>query len=142
MEYTIGVVLALAVIGIMNWVGIGRDRSFYATIMIVIAHYYVLYAVMGGSGQAIVLESLIGLGFSIAAIIGFRTNLWLVVAAMIGHGLFDFVHHQFIENAGVPDYWPGFCLAFDIVAGGILALLLSSRHSFSVRARGPDQHAG
>jgi hypothetical protein len=32
------------------------------------------------------------------AIVGFKTNLWWVAAAIGGHGLFDFVHHWLIES--------------------------------------------
>lgn len=142
MEYTIGLLLSVGVIGTASVVGLGRDRSFYSTIMIVIASYYVLFAVMGGSGDTVILESLIAGGFLIAAITGFRTNLWVVVAALVGHGLFDAVHHQFIANPGVPQWWPGFCLAFDVAAGGFLAFLLLTRYRFSVHARSPDRHAG
>jgi hypothetical protein len=60
-------------------------------------------------------------GFLLVAILGFRRNFWIVVAALGAHGAFDFVHHWFIDNAGVPRWWPGFCLAFD----AILALYLS-----------------
>lgn len=142
MEYTIGLVLALAAIGMATVVGLGRDRSFYSTIMIVIAAYYVLFATMGGSGRTVVLESVIAVGFLIAAIIGFRTNLWVVVAALVGHGLLDAVHHQFIANPGVPPWWPGFCMAFDVAAGGLLACLLVTRNRFSVHARRHERHAG
>jgi hypothetical protein len=141
MEYTIGLVLSVAGIGMAVIAGLGRDRSFYSTIMIVIASYYVLFAAMGGSGRTVILESLIAVGFLTVAIIGFKTNLWIVVAALVGHGLFDSVHHQFIANPGVPKWWPGFCLAFDVAAGVILAILLSSRHRFSVGAHGLNRQA-
>ncbi len=141
MEYTIGLVLALAVIAMATVVGFGRDRSFYSTIMIVVASYYVLFATMGGSGRTVVLESVIAVGFLIAAIIGFRTNLWVVVTALVGHGLLDAVHHRFIANPGVPPWWPGFCMAFDVAAGGLLAWLLLTRHRFSVHARPQDRRA-
>lgn len=42
-----------------------------------------------------------------------------------GHGVFDFSHHLFIKNPGVPVWWPGFCLSFDVLAGGFLAMLLN-----------------
>ena len=58
------------------------------------------------------------------AILGFKRNLWLVAAALAGHGVFDFVHHLFIENPGVPRWWPGFCPAFDGIVSAWLALRL------------------
>ena len=34
---------------------------------------------------------------------------------------FDLLHHWFIENPGVPHWWPGFCLAFNVIVGVRLA---------------------
>ena len=127
MEYMIGFALALAVAGSATMVGLDRERSFYPTVLIVIASYYVLFAVMGGSGQTLAIEILVACGFSLLAMLGFKRNLWLVAAAMVGHGAFDFVHHFLIENPGVPHWWPGFCLAFDAMAGGWLAARLITR---------------
>jgi len=45
--------------------------------------------------------------------------------------VFDLFHHLFIENPGVPVWWPGFCLGFDILASGVLAALLMSRSGFA-----------
>ena len=127
MEYMIGWVLALAVAGLATIVGLDREQSFYPTVLIVIASYYVLFAVMGGSGNTLVIEILVACGFSLLALFGFKKNLWLVAAAMVGHGVFDFVHHVLIENPGVPHWWPGFCLAFDAMAGAWLATRLTMR---------------
>ena len=63
----------------------------------------------------------------LVALVGFKTNLWLVVAGLVGHGLFDFVHHRFIANPGVPLWWPAFCLTFDVVFGVWLAVGLIRR---------------
>jgi hypothetical protein len=49
MEYLIGLILSLVVAGFAIIVGFDRDRSFYPTVLIVIASYYVLFAVMGAS---------------------------------------------------------------------------------------------
>ena len=39
-------------------VGLDRDRAFYPTVLIVIASTYVLFAVMGGSMHALMIESI------------------------------------------------------------------------------------
>src|SRR5687767_1456369 len=93
--------------------------------MIVIATYYALFAVMGGSHQALGLESMVIVAFLVASIAGFRRTLWLVVAALAAHGVFDFFHGQLIPNPGVPAWWPQFCLAYDVVAAAYLATLLA-----------------
>ncbi len=65
------------------------------------------------------------------ALVGFKKNLWLVVAAFGGHAVFDFFHHMFIQNPGVPVWWPGFCLSFDVLASFFLAVLLLKRSGFA-----------
>jgi hypothetical protein len=126
MAIIVGIVLALAA-GIMaTGVGLDRDRAFYPVITIVIGFLYALFAVMGGSNHALMLELIGGLVFLSAAIIGFRSSLWLVAAALAGHGVFDIFHGSVIANPGVPTFWPQFCSAYDITAGAYMAWLLRS----------------
>lgn len=106
--------------------GFDRDRAFYPMLLAVIATYYVLFAVMSGSIHVLLIESAIVALFLLAAFLGFKVSLWFVVAALAGHGLFDFIHARLVTNRGVPDWWPSFCLAYDIVAAGFLASLLKS----------------
>jgi uncharacterized membrane protein YsdA (DUF1294 family) len=128
MPYTIGIVLALLSVGVLGRLaGLDRDRAFYPTVLVVVATYYVLFAVMGGSSGALVAESIVTMAFAIVAVFGFRLNLWLVAFALVGHGVFDFVHGTVVVNPGVPPWWPAFCMSYDVVAGGFLAWLLS-RH--------------
>ena len=124
MEYLIGLILAVATVCLATGVGLARERSFYPTVLIVVGSYYVLFAAMAASRRTIVVESVVAGIFLLFAVIGFKRNLWLVVVALIGHGIFDFVHHFFIDNPGVPHWWPGFCLAFDALLGLFLALRL------------------
>ena len=131
MEYLIGLALSLAVAGAAAVIGFDRERAFYPTVLIIIASYYVLFAVMGASGRTLVVEIVVASGFLLFAVLGFKRNLWLVAGASVGHGVFDFVHHLFIDNPGVPRWWPGFCLAFDVVLGGVLAARLMRHHERS-----------
>jgi hypothetical protein len=127
MEYLIGVVLAAVICAFAILTGFDRDRVFYPMLLMIIASYYILFAVMGSSVRALMIESLVAVLFLVVAVVGFKKNLWLVVAAIAGHGVFDFFHHLFIENPGVPVWWPGFCMAFDILASAFLAVLLVRR---------------
>jgi hypothetical protein len=132
MPYLIGFILSVAVAGAARMIRFDRDRAFYPTVLIVVASYYVLFAAMRPSGQTIILEIVVGAGFFVVAALGFKRNLWLVVAALIGHGVFDSVHHFVIDNPGVPPWWPGFCLAFDFVLGAVLAMSLT-KHEVAAR---------
>lgn len=126
MEYLIGGLLAGATALLAGALGFARDRSFFPTILIVIATYYVLFAAMGGSGPTLWRESAVGLGFAVVAVLGFRASLWWVAAALAGHGVFDFFHHELVDNPAVPGWWPGFCLSFDVVLGLALTVRLVS----------------
>jgi hypothetical protein len=128
MAYLVGAVLALVVSGgLGTGVGLDRDRAFYPTVMGVIASYYALFAVMGGSTHALLVDTAVGIVFLAVAMVGFRFSLWLVVAALAGHGILDALHGRVIANPGVPVWWPAWCLAYDVVAAGYLAVLLLRR---------------
>lgn len=121
MGYVVGVVLAILVSCFARVVGFDRDRAFYPTVLVVVASYYVLFAVMGGSSRALVLEVLGAGVFAAFAAVGFQRSAWIVVAGLAAHGLFDLVHANIIDNSGVPDFWPAFCLAYDVAAAAVLA---------------------
>lgn len=127
LPYGIGLFLALAVSLSARSVRFDRDRAFYPVVLIVIASYYVLFAAMAGSVRALVVETLIMSGFMLVAVAGFRRSLWLVVAALLAHGVLDLVHSRFVTNPGVPSWWPAFCLTYDMTAAAFLAGLLRSR---------------
>jgi len=124
MPYIVGIVLSIGVAVFARSVGFDRDRAFYPTVLIVIASYYVLFAVMSGSWQTVLVESIVMALFAIAAVAGFKSSAWIVVAALAGHGVFDALRGRFLENSGVPVWWPAWCLAYDVGAAAGLAWLL------------------
>ena len=128
MEYLIGIVLSLAVAALAYIVGFDRERAYYATALIVIASFYVLFAAMAASGRILMTEIIFACVFLLFAVIGFKGNLWLVAIGLVGHGVFDFFHHLFIQDPGVPQWWPGFCGIFDVIFGGVAAVHLIKRH--------------
>jgi hypothetical protein len=128
MAFFWGATLALATLAFAVATGFDRERAFYPVITIVVATYYDLFAVMGGSMPALGAESVGTAVFAMAAVVGLRWNLWVAAAALTFHGVFDFTHDLVIANPGVPGWWPAFCGAYDVVAGPCLAwLILSGR---------------
>ncbi len=105
--------------------GMDRDRALYPALMMVIAFYYVLFALIGQSPRALLAESAVALAFVVAAVAGFRSNLWWVVLALAAHGLLDLVHGALIDDPGVPAWWPAFCAAYDVAAAAYLGVLVS-----------------
>lgn len=129
MAYLIGGGLALAIGVMATLVGLDRDRAFYPTVVLVVASYYALFAVLGGSSHALVVESVFIAAFVAAALAGFKYSPWIVAAALAGHGVFDAFHARLIANPGVPEWWPRFCGTYDVVAAAGLALLIRRRRT-------------
>ena len=129
MEYVIGVTAAVGVGLFGTMIGFDKERSFYPVVLIVIAALYLLFAVMAKSIDSLVAEAIPALIFVATAALGFRKTPWLVVAGLALHGVFDFFHHALIANPGVPVWWPGWCLAYDVVAAAYLAALIFIRRT-------------
>ena len=124
LPYVVGLILSIGVALFARRVGFDRDRAFYPTVLIVVASYYVLFAVMSGSVETVFWESIMMMLFAVAAVAGFRGSTWIVVAGLALHGAQDAVHSHIVRNAGVPAWWPAWCLAYDVGAAAALAWLM------------------
>jgi len=129
MPILIGVILALFVALYARFVRLDRQRAFYSAVLIVVATYYALFAVLGGSVPALLRESIAIAAFLTLAALGFRLTPWILVAGLACHGVFDLLHPHIISNPGVPPWWPGFCLGFDVMAAACLAWIILTHRS-------------
>ena len=128
--FLIGVALAMAVGAFATFTGLDRDRAFYPTVLIVVGSYYALFAVQGSAPTILAWETGGVLLFGAAAVLGFKNSLWIVVAGLAGHGLFDAIHGHVLANPGTPAWWPAFCSAYDLTAAAWLAFRIAgmSKH--------------
>ncbi|MDH5546998.1 MAG: hypothetical protein OEZ43_15510 [Gammaproteobacteria bacterium] len=117
MEYIAGIITALCVALPAHALRFDKDTSFYPTILIVIALYYVLFAAMSGIAASIVAESMIALLFIGTAAFSKKFPFLAVGLGLIAHGLFDLMHNQFIEISTVPLWWPAYCATVDVLLG-------------------------
>ena len=135
MPLLIGIVLAGVVAVFARVVGLDRDKAFYPTVLIIVGTFYVLFAAMAGGGPGLAPE-LIGFAiFAGLAVLGFRTSLWVVVAGLAAHGVFDFVRHNWFPGPGAPEWWPGFCGGYDVAAAIALAAILINANKKAVSGR-------
>lgn len=150
MAALIGLSLAVAVAVFARFAGFDRERVFYPTVLIVVAHYYVLFAIVSGKHGAVPAQLIIFGLFSTLAVLGFRRSLWFAVAGLAAHGVFDFAQQFVAADSGVPEFWPSFCLSFDLAAAiGLAALLIIDRRHASraamcrahVGGERPEQHS-
>lgn len=141
MPFAIGIVASAGVAVFAKLVGLDRDRAFYPTVMIVIAAYYVLFAVMSGSIETVIAEAALMTVFAIAAVVGFKRSEWIVAAALAAHGVMDAFHGHLVENSGVPAWWPAWCLAYDVGAAVCLGVLIWSTSRSTAGARSGLAHS-
>ncbi len=124
MALLIGVAVALAVGLFGSFTGLDRERAFYPTILVTVASYYILFAVMSGSLQALGPDLLIFAMFAAMAAWGFRRDLRIVMVGLLAHGVMDCFHGGLVANPGVPTWWPAWCGAYDVAAPLYLAFIV------------------
>lgn len=105
--------------------GMLSERSGLAVLLAAIAAFYPAFAAQNGDIGETALHVGIFAAFSLLALIGFRKGAYIIAGGLIAHGVFD--AGLYFLGAPGPTWWPAFCGAFDIVAGGVLIRLLQSR---------------
>lgn len=121
----IGLVLSLSVIIFAKFSGFDRDKSFYPTILIVIAAYYVLFAII--SGHSVLRELLIASVFLVIAVFGAHKSLAIVGAGIAAHGGYDIFHVIYFSKHVAPTWWAPFCASVDFVLGFWVIYLAKNR---------------
>jgi hypothetical protein len=84
-----GIVLGGATVSLMAVGGVLRQRGTWATTMVAIASFYVVFAIQTGDPMEIIVHTGLAAGFVILAIVGARAPSSILAAALLGHGLFD-----------------------------------------------------
>jgi hypothetical protein len=92
--------------------------------------------------QTVVIESVVMAPFAAAAVAGFKSSAGIVVAALAAHGVFHGVHGHVIRNAGVPAWWPAWCLAYDVGAGRPRLAPATQARRRPTSGDDPRRHAG
>lgn len=126
-ELIAGIALAITIVWTARLAGFDKDRSFYPVLLIVIALYYVLFALQSYHIYSLLFEMLIAVSFVALALWGHRKNLAIVGFALILHGIYDLFHGILPLSATAPDWWPLFCFGIDVLLGFFLLALPTSR---------------
>jgi len=119
LPFLIGIGLTIAVLGVNAAIGLHKERGVWPSLLIAIAAFYVVFAFEHSDHSGIGLQSVIALGFMALALIGYKSSLWLIVAGLVLHGIFDAVSLAYTANPA-PNWWGPFCIGVD----GLLALML------------------
>jgi hypothetical protein len=121
----IGLALSIVIIIFAKVTRFERDRSFFCTILIVIASYYVLFAVI--AERSIIRELIVASAFVSIAILGSYKSLTIIGFGIVAHGIYDIFYMLYIKEIIAPIWWPSFCAALDIVMGLWVVYLSRSR---------------
>ena len=86
----------------------------------IIAAVYIGFAVADGRTFVLATEVGVATVFVVLAAAAMKSMPWLVVIALVGHGIKDTIQHrtQFVANTR---WWPPFCLVVDFVAAALIA---------------------
>jgi hypothetical protein len=95
----------------------------YALGITLIAAVYIGFAVADGRPRVIAVETVVASLFVLVAAVGVTASGWVLVVALLGHGLKDAWQHRtgFVANTR---WWPPFCAAVDVVAAALIAVAL------------------
>jgi hypothetical protein len=111
---------------VFPWLG---ATTVYAFGLVLIAAIYLGFAVADGRPKVLAVEVAVASVFVVVAAAAVPGLPWLVVAGLVGHGLKDLWQHRthFVANTR---WWPPFCATVDVVAAGLIAVLLATGHPF------------
>jgi hypothetical protein len=126
MEFLVGLIAAVAVVGFGYTTRQARSLPFYCAVLVVIALLYVLFAVMAGAPRTILIESAVAAAFVAVAVAGARsphTGGLLVAGGLAAHGVYDLLHPAVAANPVVPGWWPLVCGVVDVGLGGWVLVL-------------------
>lgn len=124
-----GVATAAVIAAFARATGFDRDRSFYPTILVVIALLYVLFGVEKGAPAVVAAETAAALAFVAVAVVAFRRcSPALLAIGLALHGLWDVAHPALLPASdAVPTWWPAFCLGVDLPLAGWVVWMSSSQ---------------
>jgi hypothetical protein len=101
----------------------------YSLSLLTLPGIYAFFALQAGEPAVGFKEMIYGVPYVVAGIVfafvSVRHSAVVVGAFWLLHGLYDLAHGQLIANPGIPDWYPIFCFAVDLVIG--LYLLWLSR---------------
>ncbi|WP_051235499.1 DUF6010 family protein [Marinimicrobium agarilyticum] len=109
-----GVVLALGFAALARLVRLDQKRLFAPVLLVVVAVFYVGFALANGSSLIIIQELTAAFLFLILALVGGAFYIPIAIFGLLLHGVFDVFHNNFVSNPDVPTWWPAFCAGFDV----------------------------
>lgn len=135
---TLGIIIAFIAIAMAKDLEL-PPRAF-AVSLVALPGVYMLFALSVGDMAALGLELAYGLPYFVFGYVcftrGFKGSGFVVTALWIIHAAYDVYHHALVDNAGVPGWYPAFCLGFDLMMVVYLTRLVARQKQFDIFAPG------
>jgi hypothetical protein len=89
--------------------------------LVFIAGIYVGFAIINGRDHAFMTEASVAISFAALGLGGIFLTPWIIPAGLIGHALWDLLHHRKSHMlAEIPKWYVPFCSVVDLLLGVIL----------------------
>lgn len=135
---TLGIIIAFIAIAMAKDLQL-PPRTF-ALSLLALPAVYMVFALSVGDMHAFGLELAYGLPYFVSGYVcftrGFKGSGILVVALWMGHAVYDIYHHVLVTNAGMPGWYPAFCLGFDLIMVVYLSRLVMRQKQFDIYGPG------
>jgi len=122
-----GAVLAVATTPLLLLLSKTHSEQFAAMLLAVIGAIYIGFGLQTGTRTQIITEWSVAFGFFAAALASLWLTPWIIPAALVAHGFWDYAHHQNSRLAPIPSWYPPFCAVADLVLAAVLALIWAFR---------------
>ena len=99
--------------------GVLDSFTFHPLILVVMAVVYIVFSLIDGRRNIILLEVSIAVVFLVIALIGLWVLPLAVGVGLIMHGLWDIVHHPKAVTTKVPGWYPPLCAVYDFLLAGV-----------------------
>lgn len=116
-----GTVLAVLTIGVALLLPDDLVPTFFALLLSFVAAVYVGFAEVDLESQETRLQWAVALAFVGTALLGLWISPWILVAGWFLHSGWDLLHHRAVLKTRTVDWYPGACLAYDLIVAGFLA---------------------
>ena len=94
----------------------------FALLLAFAAAVYVGFAEAGAPENEKRVQWIVALGFVGLALLGLHLSPWILALGWALHTVWDFLHHQEILKTRTADWYPGACLAYDLVVAGFIVV--------------------
>jgi hypothetical protein len=123
----IGALLAVATLPLHLLFSRMHSEQFAAVLLAAIGAIYAGFGLQTGNRTQIAIEVIVALGFFSAALGGLWVTPWIVPAAYVMHGIWDYSHHKGSRLTPIPLWYPPFCAVYDWVAAAGLVVIWGLR---------------